>query len=394
MQGDPIRLCIVTPNHSAGAAGGAEFQIDLLIERLLEQGRFDVSYVARTVNTSFKPEGYRIVRIGTGHRMPKFGYTTDAIALVRSLKNLRPQVIYQRVACGYSGICAWYARTYDARLVWHVAHETDLTLQPPDPGRNPVRRFLERESIRYCIRHADHVIAQTEYQASLLQSLHGRSATAVVPNWHPQPPEAAFAREPDPTGPCTVLWVANLKPWKRPELFVQLARDLACLESVRFVMVGAPAGGSGDRAWSHELSRAIAATPNLAFVGPRTQSEVNELMAGAHVFVNTSLSEGFPNTFVQAWQRAVPVVSIDVDPDGVLEREKIGMRAGTGPALADAIRALVLNPALRHEYGQRARDYARRRHSLRNIDTLADLFETCASQVSAARILGASTRQS
>jgi hypothetical protein len=41
------------------------------------------------------------------------------------------------------------------------------------------------------------------------------------------------------------------------------------------------------------------------------------------VFINTSKYEGFPNTFLQAWRRGIPVIS-SVDPDDVIQSKKLG----------------------------------------------------------------------
>jgi glycosyltransferase involved in cell wall biosynthesis len=74
---------------------------------------------------------------------------------------------------------------------------------------------------------------------------------------------------------------------------------------------------------------AIRATPNLEYLGEKSQDEVNELLARAHIYVNTSLFEGFANTFIQAWMRDVAVVSLHVNPDGVFDREGVGIHAGS-----------------------------------------------------------------
>src|SRR5262249_14112929 len=149
---------------------------------------------------------------------------------------------------------------------------------------------------------------------------------------------------------------------------------LSDLAGVRFIIVGAMQGG--PKVWREQVMRDIQNATNLDYVGGKTQREVNALLARAHILVNTSLAEGYPNTFIQAWQREVPVVSLTIDPDGVLDRERVGVHAGSERRLEEAVRLLLEDSALRNEYGARAREYAARRHSLRNTGTLIKLIET------------------
>src|SRR6202011_2983272 len=105
----------------------------------------------------------------------------------------------------------------------------------------------------------------------------------------------------------------------------------------------------------------------LQYLGTRSQSEVNELLARSHVFVNTSRYEGFPNTFIQAWMREVPVVSLQVDPDRLLEEQGVGIACDDSEQqLAAAVRGLLEDAARRAGYARRAREYAMSRHSMAN----------------------------
>jgi glycosyltransferase involved in cell wall biosynthesis len=370
LPGSP-RLCIVTPAHSSVTAGGSEFQIDCLLETLIPQQRFEIYYLTSFVAGDCANDSYRIIRIGDGVRAPRFGYLAHALPLYAALLKLRPSVIYQRVAGGYSGIAAHYARRHGAKLVWHIAHDSDVVPDASLEGRNPLRRYLEKRSVEYAIRRADCIVAQTEHQSQLLERNYGRKADAVIPNFQPEPREWI-----DKSGQLTVLWIASLKPWKRPEAFVSLAAGLRDLTGVRFVMVGPWAAGSGERKWMASLSGRIQSTPNLEYLGARSQAEVNELLARAHVFVNTSLYEGFPNTFIQAWSRDVAVVSLHVDPDDLLQKQRVGLFcAASEKRLAAGVRELLGEPAVRSEYAARGREYARSRHSLANAQVLADLFD-------------------
>jgi glycosyltransferase involved in cell wall biosynthesis len=370
------RLCIVVPGHWKALMGGAEYQVACLLGALIDLDRYEIYYLAHHVAPAYQPEGYRIVQVGRGVDAPRWGYITDALPLYRALREIAPEVIYQRVGGGYTAIAAYYARQHGSCLIWHLAHEADVTPGASLAGRNPVRRFLEKRCMEYGLRHADHIVAQTDRQADLLRRNYGRSAAAVIPNLHPEPRELI-----DKSGPLRIVWVANLKPWKRPEAFVRLARALSDIANARFVMVGSAPGGSMP--WNAAIMDSIHDTPNIDYLGPLAQSEVNELLARAHIFVNTSVQEGFPNTFIQAWMREMPVVSLHVNPDDVLNRHGTGIFAGNEPHLAEAVRRLISEPAVRTEFAERARIYALQRHSLRNADQLVRLLETCLSRSAA-----------
>jgi glycosyltransferase involved in cell wall biosynthesis len=364
------RLCIVTPTHSKLYPAGAEYQINCLIDVLRRLERYEIFYLAARITDADQAEAYQIVKIGDRIHAPRFGYMADAVPLYRALRRLHPQIIYQRVACGYTGIAAFYAKRHASRLVWHVAHDSDLIPEASLDGRNPVRRFLEKRSVEYGIRHARHIVTQTRQQGQLLEQNYKRSASAVIANFHPAPCEVI-----DKSGAIRVLWIANLKPWKQPEIFVRLAVAMRDLINVRFIMIGSVQTGRGDRAWGESLMGQVEAAPNLDYLGPKSQDEVNRLLANAHLFVNTSVAEGFPNTFIQSWMRKVPVVSLNVNPDGVFDREAVGICVGSEEGLAQAVRLMITDNGLRAQFADRAHDYAMANHSVRNADAFTQLFD-------------------
>ena len=366
------RLCIVSPYEHGG---GAEYQISLLIDALHATGRYELHYLAHFVDSPDRTRNYAVSQVGRARDVPRLGFLMDAPTLYRRLCEIAPSLIYQRVACAYTGICALYARRRSVPFVWHLAHDTDAGPQVLDPSRNFVRVRLEKWAVAYGARHATRIIVQTEHQSQLLQRHFARPADAVIPNFHSPAAESI-----DKSGPITVVWVANLKPWKRPEAFLNLAESLGGYKGIRFIMIGAPAPKSGDRRWGEFVMRRIDGAKNLQYLGARSQVEVNELLGRAHIFVNTSMHEGFPNTFIQAWLRQVAVVTLTVDPDGVLEQEQVGIVAHSEPGLTAAVRRLIDHPDVRSAYAERGRRHAEARHSIQNAHELIGLIDRCCGQ--------------
>ncbi|HEX6994497.1 MAG TPA: glycosyltransferase family 4 protein [Gammaproteobacteria bacterium] len=358
------RVCVLLPVHWSAIMGGSQYQAKLLIERLLERYDVDVHYLTVDCEPDHRPDGYALHRFSSRDGVRRHGYFFDALRLYRALRALRPDVVYQQVGCAHTGIAAWYASRNGVPMVWRVSSDRSVT-----PERIPwwrLHRRIERAFLEYGIRKADVILAQTKAQQSRLAAHYGRADAEVVPNFHPGAPPPQRGRRRG-----SVVWIANLKPLKNPHAFVRLAAAFGADAPVRFVMIGA---AMRNDAWTRDLLRAIDAVPNLEYLGARTQDEVGEVLADARVLVNTSDYEGFSNTFIQAWMLEVPVVSLRVDPDGVLRDQHLGFLSGTEDRLRRDVRRLVEDEELSIEIGRRCREHALRHHSMRNADRIAALL--------------------
>ncbi len=346
--------------------GGSEFQVSCLLQRLVDLNRYELFYLARRVDPDFIPQGYKIVKVADARGFRRFGEFLDAPLLSKWLKEIKPDVIYQRVGCGYTGIAAYYARHNGGRLIWHVAH--DMEVEPFDStvSKNMVFRYLDKKVLEYGIKHATAIIVQTQRQRELLKRHYNRTPVAQIENGHPFPKGSIKKSD-----GVEIVWVANLKPWKRPELYIRLAKDLESSHNIKFTMVGSPAWSESRHA---EFMRLIKDQRNLTYLGGRTQDEVNAILARAHIFVNTSIQEGFPNTFIQAWMRQVPVVSMSVDPNDVLTRNRIGFLSGSYEKMKQHIVHLIESPELRRRMGADAQAYAFAAHSMNNIDKVIQVI--------------------
>ncbi|MCE5242557.1 MAG: glycosyltransferase family 4 protein [Syntrophobacteraceae bacterium] len=358
------KLCILTPCHWSSAMGGAEYQVKSLLDRLIPLDRFEITYLARDYDPSFQPRDYRIEGIcnGDSSSMAYGAFFLDAPRLWKSLHRIRPDVILQRVGCAYTGVAAHYAVRNKCNMVFHVSIDNDILLKAYD--RKIVGKSIHRIEylfIDYALKHCPHIITQTHQQAVHLKERYHRVPAAVVPNFH-RVPEGDIRK----TDPIKVVWVANFKPSKQPELFVRLADALGNSRGgLQCIMIGAPYPGAGKQS---EIAREIERAQNLHYLGALPVEQVNAILEQAHIFVNTSYCEGFPNTFIQAWMRKAPVVSLQWDPDGVIRRQRLGFVAGTFERLVEQVLYLADNGPLRERMGQRAQAYAFEKHSDLAID--------------------------
>ena len=362
------KICIIVPAHWEALMGGSQYQAKILIEQMVPLEKYEIYYLARRVKQGFTPAGYSIVKIAEPCWYHRYGYFPDSLRLLRILSRIKPDVIYQQVGCAYTGVAAYYAKRSGCKMVWRVT--SDKSLQQGDgAGFRELLpdRFIERKMLEYGIRNAGAIVVQTESQASLLKSNFQLEPSAVIRNFHPMPAESI-----DKGGVQTVLWVANFKKLKQPEVFIKLASDLSGT-GARFIMIGAPATG----VWQQDLEGCIAGIQGLTYLGIKTQEEVNGLLARSHILVNTSQYEGFSNTFIQAWMRKVPVVSLSVNPDHLLDDGRLGYCAdGSYEMLKQHVAFLLSDPAVAGEIGLKAQSYAVENYSENNVGQLIEILDS------------------
>lgn len=362
------KVVILLPTHWSAIRGGAEYQAQLICRHLLESGRFEVHWLSRRIHPDYRAQGYTTHQISEPSGVRAKARFFDFWAITRLLREIRPDVVYQRSGSAYTGIAASYARESGCRMVWHVASDMDVL---PFAGQlwqpRTLLKYIDKRILEYGVRHASDIVVQTYDQNELLREHYGRQASMLIRNIHPLPEELVIK-----VGTTTVLWIANLKPNKQPEAFIRLARTCLDLPKVRFLMIGQPFSNVAQQR-TFEIS--VAAVSNVTYLGTLPIEEVNALLASSHVLVNTSLIEGFSNTFIQAWMRRVPVLSLNVDPDRLLGNEGVGFCARSDEAsFHRTLREWLGDRFLREAIGHRAQIYAQAHHSEQNVKPLIEML--------------------
>ena len=258
----------------------------------------------------------------------------------RALREARADIYYCRATSMWVGVVAEFCRRHGARAVYAGASDRDFI-----PGQGGQMRFArDRWLFRRGIAAVDAIVAQNERQRRQCRQTFGREAV-LIPSCYALPADAA------PGQGDEILWVGTLHAGKRPALFLDLAERLP---QRRFVMVGGPSI-SGRDAYDAAQARA-ARLPNVEFAGFLPLPAAERRFDRARVLVNTSLFEGMPNTFLQAWARGVPTVAT-VDVGARVHKAVPGV-----DELASEVEALFDDAAWR-ERSRAVREHFERTHS-------------------------------
>jgi glycosyltransferase involved in cell wall biosynthesis len=308
---------LLNQNVRARHIGGAELQ-QLLIGRELDRRGYRVSFVTMDFG---QPQSeligpfrvFSTFSLSEGVPGLRFIYPR-LIKILLALYRAEADVYYVRCAGFILAPVVFVARLLRRKTVFCGATDVDF-----DPGSVELDRARDKIMYFWGLKNCDAVVVQNETQRkSLFKHLH-RTAP-VIQNGFPR----EFSRMPGlPAHPeASVIWVGSFRKQKNPDDFLELAKKIP---RGQFVMIGGNSTVSSqeDLNLYKEMVRRSCGIPNLKLAGLLSFEEVEEYFLRARLLVNTSLYEGFPNTFLQAWSKGVPVVSF-VDPDNLLESKGLG----------------------------------------------------------------------
>lgn len=352
-----LRICFISMEAYAmlrpgitDLAGGAGFQL-VEIARCLRDRGYPVSFVTGDFGQPFREEieGITVLRANrTAHDRNYRRALANVGRLARAMRAARSDVYILRSTRFLGGQCWLLARLLRSRYGFMIANMSNCRADEREGAPGIFNRLYGRS-----LRSADLVTAQTRVQQEIISREFGVQAV-LVPNGISLPPWTGPRLDVD----HDVLWVGSLKPVKRPEQILALASRMP---GRRFVVAGAP---GQDRAYAERAIAQFAAAPNVEYLGFVPPDRIAALYGRTRLLLNTSLNEGFPNTFLGAWSQGAPTCSQQVDPDGVIGRFGLGAVHADPEVLADAMDRLLADGEAYRRASTACRDYVAAEHSL------------------------------
>lgn len=332
-----MRICLVgldnlpvlVPEYQQHAIGGESVQQTLLARALVRRGH-EVSMIAADY-------GQPDAAICDGVRVYKAYRPEAGLPLVRfihprwtgiwsALARADAELYYTSCAGMHVGLLSLFCMRHGSHFIFRTASDSDC-----DMSRLLVRYGRDRHLYLYGLRRANAILVQSKAQAHAMACNFdlGSSVAGMLVE------SSSSQGERD----IDVLWVNNIRSLKRPDRVLELA---AQLPESGIHMVGGSLPGEEEL---YENIRSNATVlPNLTFHGRLSYWDTNAIYGRARLLINTSELEGFPNAYLQAWIRGVPVITY-IDPDGVIVENGLGIVVKSASEMHDAVRWLLSNPA-------------------------------------------------
>ncbi len=316
----------------AGHVGGVERQTSMMASWLAEKGhRVSLLTWDEGQEDEVEINGVRVIKMcakNEGIIGGRFFYPRWS-SLLRAMRKADAQIYYHNCAEYITGQVALWCKINHRKFIYSIANDTEVDRHLPD-----MKTFRDKIFFKFGLRLADNVISQSETQQKNLKNAFNVDSV-VLPMPCPSPHGNESSQLPDVnsgnlTGP--ILWLARLAPQKRPDRLLELAK--MCPE-YKFDLVG-PCDSSQ---YVVDIVREAEKIPNIQVHGAASRHEVDALYRRSFCLCCTSDFEGFPNTFLEAWSHAKPIVST-FDPDRLIVRRELGLVGDSTQSLAEAIHLL------------------------------------------------------
>lgn len=340
-------LPVLAAEYNTHGIGGEQVQQTLMARSLARRGH----QVSMVVGDYGQPDGaswdgvrtHRAYRDSAGLPVLRFLYPRWT-KVWQALRRADADVYYVSCAGMHVGLVAMFCRRHGRKFVFKIAHDRDC-----EPDQLLITYARDKKLYEYGLRRADAVIAQSEQQRAALKKNYQLPSSVAEMIVDGSDKRFGLAQR-----RFDVLWVNNIRQFKRPDLLLELARRLPGLS---FHMIGGPQPGFAEL--YRQIEREAAAIPNLTFHGRVPYHDMDAWYAEAKVFVNTSDTEGFPNSYLQSWVRGTPSVAF-FDPDGVIAKQALGTAAPDLAHMVAAVQRLASDPDDWNQTSARCRAYMAR----------------------------------
>lgn len=327
------KICFVLPKFVTFSTGGAELQVYFLSEEFLRNG-WEVELLVSNLGNKkqITQSSFYNPRITCRfYKLHPWFRTLEFLSVFFKLFTTSSSFYYQRTDHALTGAVALYCKLFRKKMIYAVACDDELKKKkyaaefldfPYNSKLKKIIRSIDVKLIDYLVEYgknnAHKVLTQTNYQKQGFENNFGRKAY-LIRNSFPFRPDKKQQKE------NIILWVANFRPFKQADIFIRLAEALKTI-GWKFVMMG-EIDGAGQKEHYSRLFEEVT-NKNFEYIGHVSYSESLDWFEKARILVNTSLFEGFSNTFIQAWVCKTLLISMNADPDLLISEKGYGILSG------------------------------------------------------------------
>ena len=252
-----------------------------------------------------------------------YSYIPKLIATAREFK---PTHIVQGCSGLHVGILAYVASKVGAKFIYRVANDFDA-----DEGFKEYLNLYQSIAYQWGLKKSDAIICQNDYQMMHMRKRFPSKRLFKIQN--PYESRAEELAEGNSELTPYVAWLGVFRHEKNLPLLVTIAE---ALPNVRFKVAGK--FGGIENAEDNAAHDRLVELSNVDMVGYLLRAEIPEFLFHAKLLLNTSLYEGFSNTFLESFDMGTPVVCPqNVDPDLIIARNHLGESVADCAQLSEAV---------------------------------------------------------
>jgi len=292
---------------SLKGGGGASVQIKSWIEGVIaRRGLVEIITLDWQKNKIDGIKAYTLWSVNN----PIICWITRIVSLHNIINKLKSKVIYQAGAGPVTIILLIMVKLHKRKMVHRIANDVDT-----DARIKNKLPFLQRSLYRLGLRYADIVLCQNMYQYNRIVKMVKTKKVYIFHNPITLSQQALCNNK-----RTYVAWIGLFQKQK------DLKTLCTIIEQNDYIQfkIGGYVIPKTDEETKRYLKR-IENCTNAELVGGLRRDEIAPFLQKADCLLNTSLYEGFSNTFLEAMAVGTPVICPrNVDPDGIIYTNKIG----------------------------------------------------------------------
>lgn len=298
---------------SEQSSGGAELQVALLARELVKRG-YEVTLLAsnRGQADTLHFEGIKI-RFARKFSSGRFLETCLAIpSVLRILALEKPDIVVVYGWTAWLYLLAKIAKVtmlFRYRLVFVCALDSEI--EGKFTYTNKLKGWLFKQGMKL----SDVRFGITKHQQELF---HAQGMSCFLTRLLVQTRSSLSMSQENK--PIDLLWVARCHEVKQPLLFLELARRFPLYRALMIC------SKQDEQLW-HRVKEESHYCKNITLIESVPYRDIQEYFDRAKVFVNTSVEEGVPNTFIHSGLGHTAIASLRVDPDEMFHQFHAGFCA-------------------------------------------------------------------